>query len=73
MYKYMYNLNVIFSLSSQVLYSLDENYTDDAMLLLRVPQILLRQMCVWYPITCKSTDIAEQHSGAAEQPDSRAG
>ena len=73
MYKYMYNLNVIFSLFCQVLYSLDENYTDDAMLLLRVPQILLRQMSVWYPIISKSTDIAEQQPGAAEQPDSRAG
>ena len=73
MYKYMYNLNVIFSLFCQVLYSLDDKYTDDAMLLLRVPQILLRQMCGWYPITSKSTDIAEQQPGAAEQPASGAG
>ena len=69
----MYNINVIFSLFCQVLYSLDENYADDAMLLLRVPQILLRQMCVWYPITSTSTDIAEQQVGTADQPDSRAG
>lgn len=54
-----------------MLISLDENYSDRALALLRVPQVLLKQLCFWYPVANQIPEpnkTTNQDSESTSQP-----